>query len=369
MLAQSHETLLALRIVPGNNTISFGGEHLSFGRLQCLNLSEACYLSRDPRTFEVSCFDASAWSQLLIPSLEYLFFPDTQDGGFREALATTANLPNLKHVTAHQGIHHRRRGDAFRAPHKFLARHAAQLEELRLGATTLHFATRVFRNPDQWSRLSTLRLAIKVPSCDVPALDDISPPSVTVPVDLIMALGQLSVLESLYLAVGCGKRWKHQWRPDHALLLSFLGRLTKLRHLAFLLDTYPDMPNNALPARYNPRDFGRVCTFLEDMVGSERYFDPTKFHSRTIRQPPTWTLDTRPPPSAVPTADDHIYNMGKVAHDYAAILPNLEWVFCGQWSMGIGRIQLPACRLMATAYFVENAPMDCWGLGQRRPGR
>lgn len=209
MLSRSHLTLQQLRIVPGNTTLTFGPDPLVFERLRHLDVSEACYLSRNPRTFLASGFDASTWRQLLAPSLESLCFPNTKDKGFREALAATPDLPALKHVTAGNGIHHPRRGDSWRAPHRFLRRHAAQLEELRLGASSLWVASRILRHPDRWSRLSTLRLAIRVPSFDVAAIGDTSPPSITLPAGFIMALAGLPALESLYLAVGCGAKWKH----------------------------------------------------------------------------------------------------------------------------------------------------------------
>lgn len=262
MLSPSHLTLQQLRIVPGSTTLTIGLDPLVFERLRHLDVSEACYLSRNPRTFLASGFDASTWRQLLAPSLESLCFPNTKDKGFREALAATPDLPALKHVTAGNGIHHPRRGDSWRAPNRFLRRHAAQL----LGASSLWVASRILRHPDRWSRLSTLRLAITVPSFDVAAIGDTSPPSITLPAGFIMALAGLPALESLYLAVGCGAKWKYQWKPDHELFRSFLGRLTKLHHLAFLLDTYPGMPDNAPAAGYDPRDFDRVCTLLEHRV-------------------------------------------------------------------------------------------------------
>lgn len=250
---------------------------MSFGRLRCLDLSEACYLLPGSRTFAASCFDANVWSQLLAPSLEHLSFPDTRDIGFRAALAFTESLPKLKQVTAERGISHPRNGDSWHAPHRFLDRHAAQLEELGLGATPLITVRRVLLFADQWSRLSTLRLAIKVPFFDIPAIGDASPRSVSLPVHFLMALGSLPALESLYLAVGSSEVWKHQWKPDHALLRSFLGRLTKLRHLAFMLDTYPGMPDNAPMEGYDPPDFVSVCKFLEDKMESENYLDPSKY--------------------------------------------------------------------------------------------
>lgn len=308
-VSPSYETLQSLRIVPGNRTISFGRDRLSFGRLRCLDLSEACYLLPGSRTFAASCFDANAWSQLLAPSLEHLSFPDTRDIGFRAALAFTESLPKLKQVTAERGISHPRNGDSWRAPHRFLDRHAAQLEELRLGATPLITVSRVLLFADQWFRLSTLRLAIKVPFFDVPAIGDASPRGVSLPADFLMALGSLPALESLYLAVGSSEVWKHQWKPDHALLRSFLGRLTKLRHLAFMLDTYPGMPDNAPMEGYDPPDFVSVCKFLEDKVESENYLDPSKYPR--CEQPATWGTDVRPRTSAGLSMDDHKHNMRK----------------------------------------------------------
>lgn len=155
----------------------------------------------------------------------------------------------------------------------------------------------------------------------------------------------------------------------HELFQSFLSRLTKLRHLAFLLDTYPGMPDNAPAAGYDPRDFDRVCTLLEHRVKRSGYFDPAKLRGRGSGQPPARALDTGRQIARVPTRDDHKHRMGRVAHKYAAILPNLEWVFRGQWSMGIGRMQFPTRRPSASPYYVEAAAMDCWKLGQRRPGR
>lgn len=325
---------------------------MSFGRLRCLDLSEACYLLPGSRTFAASCFDANVWSQLLAPSLEHLSFPDTRDIGFRAALAFTESLPKLKQVTAERGISHPRNGDSWHAPHRFLDRHAAQLEELGLGATPLITVRRVLLFADQWSRLSTLRLAIKVPFFDVPAIGDASPRSVSLPAHFLMALGSLPALESLYLAVGSSEVWKHQWKPDHALLRSFLGRLTKLRHLAFMLDTYPGMPDNAPMEGYDPPDFVSVCKFLEDKVESENYLDPSKY--ARCEQPATWGTDVRPRTSAGLSMDDRKHNMRKEAFEYAAILPNLEWMFCGQWSMGTGRMLIPNRKPTA-------APLWKWG--------
>ncbi|KAK1827442.1 hypothetical protein QBC39DRAFT_361925 [Podospora conica] len=375
VVAPSQHTLKTLRIVPGHSTITFDkfGEKLDRLRPVSLDLSEACHLLRDMRTFPATCFDDSAWSQLLVPTLEFLGFPDPRDHGFKKALAATPNLPRLKSVVAGDGVGRSAskycRGSPPGASEEFLARHADQIESLLLGSTTVRSFGVVFSDPGRWSRLTSLKLAIRPLGSDISDGPPESPDSASLSRDVIMALGNLTALETLYLSVSPGKMWQHQWTPDHAVIRTHFTRLTKLKTLVFLLDTYPDMPgynrSEANPDQpgFNRRDFAKVAAGVDEMMMDDSLVDPSFQHGGYS------DLMARPDEG---TEARHKYNMGKEAEDYAWLLPSLEKIVCGQRFHGITRERFPGLRKREwpRAYFVYfGEKQDIWDMFRSRPGR
>ncbi|KAL2678956.1 hypothetical protein Neosp_009710 [[Neocosmospora] mangrovei] len=153
-----------------------------------------------------------------------------------------------------------------------------------------------------------------------------------IPKKSLLALEALTSLEQLSLAVGNQTGQEAQWAVKHDKLLASLGKLQKLKKLALSRDTYP-IPLDA-DDRYSD-DYYEACAvtdaeirdaklrpeldIAEDLEGTG--LDDKGSDSDDMRH---WTRA-------------HRNRMLSHAERYAAVLPELEWMFCGRWPMGIER--------------------------------
>ncbi|UPK92139.1 hypothetical protein LCI18_003074 [Fusarium solani-melongenae] len=156
--------------------------------------------------------------------------------------------------------------------------------------------------------------------------DDDMPHNLRIPKWALLALENLTSLEQLSLSVGNETKQEAQWAVKHPELLASLGKLQKLKGLALSRDTYPA----PLPEDERDRDSHYGAYAISDAeirdaqlrpeLDIEKDLDTGPF-SEEIRQ---WTRA-------------HRNRMLSHAETYAAILPELEWMFCGRWPMALER--------------------------------
>ncbi|EEU43467.1 uncharacterized protein NECHADRAFT_82786 [Fusarium vanettenii 77-13-4] len=162
--------------------------------------------------------------------------------------------------------------------------------------------------------------------------DDHIPHNLRIPKKSLLALEALTSLEQLSLAVGNQTGEEAQWAVKHDKLLASLGKLQKLKKLALSRDTYP-IPLDE-DDRYSD-DYYEACAVTdaeirdaklrpeldieEDLEGTG--LDDEGSDDDDMRD---WTRA-------------HRNRMLSHAERYAAVLPELEWMFCGRWPMGIVR--------------------------------
>lgn len=181
-----------------------------------------------------------------------------------------------------------------------------------------------------FSNLRSLSLAWGGGSMD----DSTRPHDVHVPKADLATIGALISLEQLSLCAGLCVGWRHQWLVNHDELRSHFGQLNRLRKLALVRDTYP-IPLPGL-------DVEQYYSFRFD--GHQEIIDADARPELDMNE--NAHLDTRPEEEEEEEDDEdnnvhyqaweraHRNRMLTQAEKYAAILPKLEWMFCGQRPMG-----------------------------------
>ncbi|KAH6603460.1 hypothetical protein Trco_008235 [Trichoderma cornu-damae] len=159
-------------------------------------------------------------------------------------------------------------------------------------------------------------------------------PLALIPETALKTLGAIVSLERLSLRVGCGFGWKHQWLIDHNALQRHLKRLRRLKMLALVRDTYFILSDLDLDLTHAVRYYSRRFIGEEELAAAE-----AREH-----------LDVDVTPADIKEDDDggshgegwtwekaHRNRMLTQAEEYAAVFPELEFVYCGQRPMGFRR--------------------------------
>jgi len=119
--------------------------------------------------------------------------------------------------------------------------------------------------------------------------------------DLLSSLRQL---RRLFLSAGLPNSWRSEFLINHALMLSHLARLSKLRELEFYHDTYDN---------------------------GHGWSDPSDYYQHR-RMNESGNLDYAFQPAHERFEISHKRKMIVVAEDYARNMANLEWLFVGQYA-------------------------------------
>lgn len=178
-----------------------------------------------------------------------------------------------------------------------------------------------------FSNLRSLSLAWGGGSMD----ESTKPHDVHVPKTAFTTIGRLVSLEQLSLSAGICFGWRHQWLVNHEELRRHFGQLKGLKLLALVRDTYPiPLPGIDVEQYYELR-------FSGDQEKTDAKARPElELNENT-------PFGTRPEGEEHDERDDfqdqlweraHRNRMLEQAERYAATLPKLEWIFCGQRRMG-----------------------------------
>lgn len=143
-------------------------------------------------------------------------------------------------------------------------------------------------------------------------------------------LSSLTSLEQIHLSAGEQFGWEQDWLIDHDLMRSYLRKLSGLRKIALSRDTYRNVLRGA----------------------SDRFYYQDRY---TLGAPGRLDLDTQ----NRLWEQKHCQHMLSEANEYARVLPNLEWLYCGQLVMGFKSVPEVAERV-AVALSPERD--DCWTL-------
>ncbi|KAF4451658.1 hypothetical protein F53441_5337 [Fusarium austroafricanum] len=199
------------------------------------------------------------------------------------------------------------------------------------------------------------------------------------------AIGQLVSLEQLMLSAGTNFGWQHPWLINHEELRRYLGQLKGLQKLALVRDTYP-IP---FPG-YNAEEY-----YEHQLIGDQEHIDAETRPELEMETDLDSNVEFENEDDGDGSEEDdddesdedeirlweraHRNRMLDEAEKYAAILPRLEWMFCGQRPMGFKqnpkgptapRVAVPLtkerdqCSAFLQATFRGNN--DSWGISMEQ---
>ncbi|RYP92454.1 hypothetical protein DL770_001400 [Monosporascus sp. CRB-9-2] len=323
----------------GESHVSFGDTRISFPRLRTADL---VHLSKLGKTVFASFLDAPL-RHLCLPS----YFDVDQ---LSEPLATCGTLRYLETLVFPQ-IRSKEKASLLQP---FLARHPhisklsiSEGEETRGDDQSLSSQIIPLLRPDRFVNLRSLSLAFG----DGTYSAERGPRSTTIPESSLEVIGKLVSLEQLSLSAGVRAGWRTQWLINHDILRRHFVGLTKLKKLAFSRDTYSPNP---------------IFAMLDEVEGYYSMRDVGREQNTAARARPE--LDD----SHEGLADDEIWErahrnlMLDEADKYAALLPDLEWILCGQWPMGVRRS--PGGGGPARAFPLTEERDECYTFLQRTFG-
>ena len=331
--APTLESLTWRYSVPYNGTnLSFGHERIAFPRLQTAYLRGLVSI------------DHTVLPSLLDAQLSHLALPEKLPPKLSEALADCPTMRDLETLVIY--VTQNWKGPDVNPDHyeEFLARHSHIMK--------LHFHEGPLRPPaDQFLDTKIIpTLSTKFTSLRSLSLGfgggittQRGSPMPTVTASSLSAIGKIQSLEQLHLTAGENATHRHQYLVDHDLVRRHLAALTRLKKLAFSRDTY----------RLN----GNTDTEVADV---DLYYDKKAVpagHVVTTTQRPE--LDESMPLSGPDEEWEKLHRnyMLDEAEKYAAVLPELDWVLCGQWPMEIRRS--PGVEGQAKAVSLTNGRDNC----------
>ncbi|KAF6806095.1 hypothetical protein CPLU01_15931 [Colletotrichum plurivorum] len=304
---QSLETLVVYRMFPMNKTeerLSLSSQDINLRNLRTLNLSH-CKV------------DLTAWRVMLCPSLRHLSMP----WGWDESFLSCDTLRNLDTLVIPFLKEIPRKPSTVGPLIKFLNRHP-HIKKLCLDLGTdalINNHLLPCLSNGNWANLSSLSLTWEGPGME----ESTRPHIARVPESALAAIGTLDSLEQLSLTAGVNCGWRRQWLIDHDVVRESLKGLTRLKRLAISRDTYPV-----------PFDLEEPEYYYEIKVAGPE--------DRKLAKKRDWINELEPiegsDSETVDEADEiweyaHRYRMFKQAEKYAAMIPTLEWIYCGEWPM------------------------------------
>ncbi|KAH6890648.1 hypothetical protein B0T10DRAFT_561147 [Thelonectria olida] len=158
------------------------------------------------------------------------------------------------------------------------------------------------------------------------------PHATHIPETALAVIATIVSLEQLSLTSGNSYGWRHQWLVDHTTLRAHLRSLSRLKKLALVRDAYPVPAFSDIDVEqyYSVRlvsdaeEDDAEARMELDMDETTQVFDTLDMDITTrfnYEQDKIWERAHR---NRMPTQ----------AEAYAAVLPALEWMFCGQRPMG-----------------------------------
>lgn len=155
-----------------------------------------------------------------------------------------------------------------------------------------------------------------------------------IPETALAAVGTIVSLEQLSLSSGIAYGWRHQWLVDHTKLRAYLRGLSRLKTLALVRDTYliPEFGHDV--EEYYSLRLVRVRERTDAEARMELDIDEA---TQTIG---TLEIDEHDRDRDVEVEiweRAHRNRMLTHAEAYAAVLPGLEWILCGQRPIGLQR--------------------------------
>lgn len=323
--------------------ISFGQECINFPRLRHLDLSSL-----------IGTPDAVAWSSLLSAPLRHLSLPyNTSDPVFRQCLSASQPFRDLEtlvmpHLNEEENL-------------DFISRHphARKLSLTQGESQQIDLRLIPLISNGRWSNLTSLSLAWKKPEVE----EQIQPETAALTAASLAAIGRIESLEQLCLsAVDCFGCHNH-WLVDHDMVRSSLRGLTRLKRLAFARDTY--MANNPHPTlasaepyyhyrEVTPADRAHVLEWLKSGgsdPGPRQDGDDDDGDGPELGDNEIWERA-------------HCNRMIREAEKYAAALPQLEWIYCGQRPMGV-RNEETLRGITRVAVPLGETRDTCWTLLRR----
>ena len=279
-------------------TVSFGDESIDFPSLRYLQLLPADHL------------DLPALKSLLRPQLKGLSLPGVCWNKMNQGLWDQGPFRDLEELEVGP-LNPETIGPFF---DKFLHKHT-HIQKLRIwfsDVKILNFRLRPLLCPDKFTKLRSLSLSWAAFKHYHGGSDP-----VFVPEEALAAIGMLTSLEQLCLSAGDPGGWQVEWLIDHDTVRRHLNGLTRLKRLALCGDTYARGLSPELAPQYY-----FVKPLAPDVVAAAR---------------------TRPDLDAVASgldrSDDwhrgHRNLILEEVEKYAAEMPGLEWMYCGQLSIAI----------------------------------
>jgi hypothetical protein len=290
--------------------ISFGQEPVDFPRLMFLNL----YNLRGN-------LDDMAWSSLLSAPLRHFTLPDALSRReFIRALSTCSTFRDLETLVV-PNLSKPRDPKSHPGVFDFIVRHS-HVRKLSVrygeaGVVDSHLIPLLTNGT--WSNLTSLSLSWN--DWNVQHAEETT---VTVPAASLAAIGSIVSLEQLRLSAGSSVGWRRQWLVDHEVMRSGLLGLLRLRRLALVRDTYV---NPGSPVADNAHTYYEMRTPMRIHWDDASDGADEAALGRTELDPlEIWELA-------------HRNRMVREAGKYAAVLPQLEWMYCGEWPMNVERRQ------------------------------
>ena len=156
--------------------------------------------------------------------------------------------------------------------------------------------------------------------------------------DSLAAIGAITSLEKLRLGAGVYTGWRHQWVVDHTKLRASIAGLKRLKMLALTRDTYHMSPDDDASRYYSERLVG-----AQELVDAKSRPELDVGDELQALQTDTPSAPENGAENEAPNQEDsekiweraHRNRMLGLAESYAAVLPELEWMLCGQRPMEI----------------------------------
>ncbi|PKS08754.1 hypothetical protein jhhlp_004807 [Lomentospora prolificans] len=310
--------------------ISFGYELVSLPELRYLDLSGT-----------TRRFDTTAWRSFFSAPLKHLALPIKMSEEFMQVASTCPPLPDLETLVV-PPLNRQADPTSSTEVLNFISRyphiHKLSVGQLPPDLMNNHLVPLLVNG--RWSNLTSLSL-----SWAGPGIDEATRPNIAaIPPESLALIGTLDTLEQLSLSAGESVEWRHQWLIDHEEVRWALRGLSKLKRLAFVRDTYvsPGLEIGRHLEAYYERYLHIELTPAQKKLALER--------PELGGISAAWVaMAARVNRDGVPRVPDdpelweryHRNRMLREAEEYAAVLPKLEWIYCGQWPIGIKENRSP----------------------------